>query len=339
MKTMIKTIISIFAFFVLGLFLSCGEMLLGTDPEDNPQNNFQILWDDFDKHYSRFELKGVNWDSLYLVYQPQINVNTTGEQLFDVFSSLISHLKDSHARLETRYGIYHYWPKNYNQYFNLDNVKSNYLINAKSFSIYTYGKLEDSLGYLHINSFFANMENYKFIDTIIREFENCKGVVIDVRNNGGGNSSNSEIVASRFSDTERLYAYSKFRNGPNHNDFTELFSSYLKPDGEKQFTKPIVILTNRYSGSATEDFVLMMKVFPYVTLMGDTTSGSIGGHPITRELPNSWIYRLSTGRYYSSDKVSYEGIGIPPNIPVLITESDSLNGKDTILEKAIELLK
>lgn len=336
---MIKTITLIFAIFVFGLLLSCGEMLLGTDPENNPQENFQILWDDFDNHYSRFELKGVNWDSLYLVYQPEIDANTTGEQLFEFISSLLSHLKDTHARLEAPYGIYRYQPKDYKHYFDLEIIKSSYLIDTKYFSIYTYGKLKDELGYLHIKRFTDSKGNYKFIDTIILEFENCKGIVIDVRDNGGGNSSNTEIVASRFSDTERLFGYSKFRNGPNHNDFTELFPLYIKPDGDRQFTKPIVLLTNRYSGSATEDFILMMKVFPYVTLIGDTTSGSIGGHPITRELPNGWIYRLSTGRYYSSENVSYEGIGIPPNIPVLITESDSLNGKDTILERAIELLQ
>ncbi len=336
---MIKTITILLVFFISGMLFSCGELVLGPDPENTPQENFQLLWDDFDRHYSRFELKGVNWDSLYIIYQPQINSNTTGEQLFDIISSLLSHLKDTHAKLETPYGIYHYWPKKFKRNFNPEIIESNYLTNAKQYRAYTYGKLKDELGYIHIKSFTYSEESYKFIDTIISEFKNCTGIVVDVRNNGGGNSSNAEIVAGRFTDTERLFAYAKYRNGPNHNDFTELFPAYIKPDGDRQFTKSIALLTNRYSGSATEDLVLMMKVLPYVTLMGDTTSGSIGGHPITRELPNLWIYRLSTGRYYSADYESFEGTGIPPDIPVLITESDSLNGKDTILEKAMELLQ
>lgn len=48
---MIKTITIIFAIFVFGLLFSCGKMLLGPDTENTAQENFQILWDDFDRHY------------------------------------------------------------------------------------------------------------------------------------------------------------------------------------------------------------------------------------------------------------------------------------------------
>lgn len=329
----------IFIFLFIGLLLSCADLFLGSDPENTPENNFQILWDDFDKHYSRFDYKGVNWDSLYTLYRPKVNSNITGKQLFEIMSSMILNLNDSHARIETPYGISYYQPKEYPHNFNLDIVKSNYLVETKRFSIFTYGQLSDDLGYIHINSFSSNNDSYEFIDNIVGSFIKSKGLLIDVRDNGGGNSSNAETVASRFADKERLFAYSKFRNGPDHNDFTELFPAYIQSQGDNQFTKSIALLTNRYSGSATEDFILMMKVFPYVTIVGDTSKGSIGGHPISRELPNGWTYRLSTGRMYSNTYISYEGVGIPPDISVSITKSDSLNGIDTILEKAIQILK
>lgn len=334
-----KYLTTILASLIFGLVLSCGELFLGTDPANNPEENFQILWDDFDKHYSRFELKKVNWDSLYNIYKPKINSSTTGEELFEITSSLLSHLKDSHARIESPHGIYSYRKKDYHHYFNLEIIYYNYLINPRNFRYFTYGMLNENLGYIHISTFNENEDSYKFIDNIIRELGSPDGLIIDVRDNGGGNSSNAEIVASRFCDKERLYAYAKYRNGPNHNDFTELFPSYILPDGDKQYIKPIVVLTNRYSGSATEDFILMMQVFPYLKFIGDTTAGAIGGHPITRELPNGWLYRMSTGLYYSPDNINYEGVGTPPNIAVVISETDSLNGKDTILEAAIELYK
>ncbi len=322
----------------LGLFSSCGELFLGSDPKNTPESNFQILWQDFDKHYSRFDYNEINWDSLYSVYRPQVNSNTTGRQLFEIMSSMLANLRDSHAGIETAYGISYYRRKVYPSNFDIDIVQSNYLENTKHYSIFTYGQLSDDLGYIHINSYMANKDSYKFIDNIVLDFETYNGIVIDVRDNGGGNSSNAEIIAGRFSDKERLYAYTKYKKGPDHNDFTELFPAYIWPKGDKQFKKPIALLTNRYSGSATEDFILMMKVFPYVTIVGDTSTGALGGHPVTRELPNGWIYRLSTGRVYSNEFISYEGIGIPPDIAVSITESDSLNGIDTILEKAIQLL-
>ena len=73
-------------------------------------------------------------------------------------------------------------------------------------------------------------------------------------------------------------------------------------------------------------------------MIGDTTSGGLGGQPITRELPNGWVYRIPTARELTPEKEIFEGVGIPPDIAVWITEQDSLNGKDTILEKAIQIL-
>ncbi len=323
----------------IGLLLSCGELFLTPDPENTPENNFQILWQDFDKHYSRFDYKGVNWDSLYSIYRPQVNSNTTGMQLFNIMASMLSNLRDSHVRIESPDGIFYYRRTVYLHNFDINIVQSNYLENTKHFSIFTYGQLADNLGYIHINSFMSNKDNYEFIDNIVRYFVNYKGIVIDVRDNGGGNSFNAELISGRFCDKERLYACSKFKNGPDHNDFTELFPAYISPKGNQQLIKPIALLTNRYSGSATEDFISMMMVFPYVRLVGDTTNGSIGGHPITRELPNGWIYRMSTGRFYSNEYISYEGVGIPPDIAVTISETDSLSGIDTILETAIQILK
>jgi len=312
---------------------------LGPDPENKPSENFRILWENFDQHYSRFELKGVDWDSLYSVYQPLVADDVSGEELFEIISSMLSHLKDMHAILETPYGVYRYWPKEYENFFDLKMIETNYLIEIKRHSVFTYGELENNLGYIHISSFGVDAGFFEIIDSIVREFENFNGVIIDVRNNSGGNSSNSQTVASRFTDSKRIFSYNKYRNGPNHNDFSELFPSYIAPEGTKQFTKPIAVLTDRFTASAAEDFVMMMKVIPYVTTVGDTTLGAIGGSPKTRELPNGWVYRLSTARNYSFDFISYEGVGIPPDIFVRSTESDSLSGKDAALEKAIELLR
>jgi Tricorn protease C1 domain/Peptidase family S41 len=180
-----KNIIIILTCLLFGFFLSCGELFLGTDPENNPNENFQILWEDFDKHYSRFELKKVNWDSLYNVYKPKINSSTTGEELFEITTSLLSHLRDSHARIESPHGIYSYRKKDYHHYFNLEIIYNNYLINPRYFRYFTYGMLNENLGYIHIRTFNENEDSYKFIDNIIIELGNPDGVIIDVRDNGG----------------------------------------------------------------------------------------------------------------------------------------------------------
>ena len=90
------------------MFASCGDLFLGSDPKNTPEKNFEILWNDFDKTYSFFELKNINWDSLYAVYRPKVTNQTTGEQLFDITSAMLAHLRDGHVDLNTPHGIYSY---------------------------------------------------------------------------------------------------------------------------------------------------------------------------------------------------------------------------------------
>jgi C-terminal processing protease CtpA/Prc len=102
--------------------------------------------------------------------------------------------------------------------------------------------------------------------------------------------------------------------------------------------KPVAVLTNRGSFSATEWFVLFMQLQANVTIVGDTTGGG-GAVPISRELPNGWILRVSnTQTKLASGKV-FQKSGIAPDVPVWITESDEQKNVDTILESAIALLK
>ena len=52
---------------------SCEKLLMDADPADTPLNNFDILWDNLDRKYSFFTYKGIDWDSIYHIYQPTIH--------------------------------------------------------------------------------------------------------------------------------------------------------------------------------------------------------------------------------------------------------------------------
>ena len=113
----------------------------------------------------------------------------------------------------------------------------------------------------------------------------------------------------------------------------------MNPGSKIKWTdKPVIVLTNRRSYSATEWFVLFMDLQPNVQIVGDTTGGG-GAVPITRELPNGWILRVSnTQTRLPSGKV-FQKSGIFPDVPVWIPQEDETNNIDTILEKAIQLLR
>ena len=128
------------------------------------------------------------------------------------------------------------------------------------------------------------------------------------------------------------------RNGPKHSDFTEPVSWYVEPGGETQFTKPIILLTSRFSQSAAETFALAMNELDHVKLLGDTTAGSYSDNPTT-EMYNGWMFSFSVGDFRAADGKSYEGIGTAPDIWMVNSKEDLLQEKDRVLEKAIDLLR
>ncbi len=320
------------------LFLSCTERILGTDPPNTPSDNFNVLWKDYDLHYSRFTYKNVNWDSLYSAYYPLVHQNSTDGELFTILTSLLGNLKDSHAVLESPFNFYQYFPNNYVHNFNFQNVRTRYIQNLRAQNSLTYGQLVAEIGYVHIATFNNSESNYNCIDNILTSLNTRKGIVIDVRDNGGGRDKNAKTVASRFADTQRLYCIVRYRNGASHDAFTDPVEMSIGPAGSSHFAGHGILLTNRFVGSAAEDFVMMMRVLPNIIVVGDTTSGTCGGGPVTKELPNGWLYRIPTNLQFTAENKPYEGVGIEPDTTVWISRSDELQGKDTIIEKALQIL-
>ena len=87
-----------------------------------------------------------------------------------------------------------------------------------------------------------------------------KGIIIDVRGNGGGEMYNAQAVANRFADQLRVCFYYRAKIGPGKNDFSSWKSISLEPKGPYQFHKPVVVLTSRASSSAAEFFTAAMQV-------------------------------------------------------------------------------
>lgn len=333
-KTVMK---KIFILYLAVLFsFSCEKIFIRPDPENDPASNFDFLWHAFDEKYSFFTFKNINWDSLYTVYRKQVYNGMSGENLFKVMDSLLYHLRDGHVRLVSEFDVSSIWKgeSHYTANFNYDLLKSNYLKDNYRSTGSLINKEMDGIGYIYCRGFSGISSSQ--MDYVVKQFKNLKGIIIDVRNNGGGDEMTADIVASRFMDTQRLVMYELFKDGPGHNDFTSPVPRYLSPAGER-FNGKVAVLVNRGSFSAANDFVLKMSVIPNVIIVGDTSGGG-GGIPIDFELPNGWLCSFPTSQTLSPDYFNVEG-GIPPDVPVNMREEDEFFGIDTILEKALELLK
>lgn len=113
------------------------------------------------------------------------------------------------------------------------------------------------------------------IDQVLNDMAICDGIIIDVRNNGGGTITNASKLASRFTNKKVLTGYILHKNGKGHNDFSKPEPIYLEPSNRIRWQKKVAILTNRHSYSATNDFVNTMRILPNVTIIGDRTGWRI----------------------------------------------------------------
>ena len=65
----------------------------------------------------------------------------------------------------------------------------------------------------------------------------CRGLIIDIRSNGGGNLTNADLLASRFCNEKTLVGYTQHKTGPGHNDFSDLEPRYIEPSSNIRWQK------------------------------------------------------------------------------------------------------
>lgn len=314
------------------IFCSCEKIFFGPDPANDSTTNFDILWNTLNERYSFFEYKKVDWDSVYQVYQPRLRADMSEDELWNLMTDMLDVLEDGHVNLRSERDIYfHPWyegaPENFDRFlleelywgdFEITGVIRNTII--------------DSVGYIYYSSFNGQIKESQ-LDYLAEKFNGLKGLIVDIRNNEGGNPDNGFRLARRFIDERRHIYTTIYKDGPEPDNFTEPDDAFLEPSGQA-LPKKVVLLTNRTTYSAGNFFAAMMKAFPNVTIVGDKTGGG-GGAPVGWELPNGWYFNFSSSITYLPDGFIIEH-GVEPDEKV-----DMIIGNETdeILERALDILK
>lgn len=324
--------------FSLTFMIGCGSCISEKQYSDNPEGNFEQLWKIMDEKYCFFDYKQVDWDSVHNVYSKYITPEMSEDALFEVLGNMLSTLKDGHVNLYYTGNTARYWswyedyPHNFDQTIVDSYLGTDYHVAGGL----KYKILPDNIGYVYYGDFSVGVSN-GIINDMLSYFAICNGIIIDVRNNGGGMLTNSTTLASHFTNKKVLTSYMCHKTGTGHNAFSDPFAIYLDPATGIRWQKKVIVLTNRHCFSATNDFVNNMHGLPNVTLLGDKTGGG-SGMPFTSELPNGWAVRFSASPYFDANMKQIE-FGIDPDIWVSLTTEDALKGEDTLIEAARELLK
>lgn len=331
-------ITSLISAILMGL-TSCHKI---EERADDPRGNFEALWSILDEHYCFFREKGVDWDQVHDKYARRIGSEMTREELFIVCADMLDELRDGHVNLSAPFNTSYYrkWWSDYPQNFNKRLIEESYFnFNYRQSSGMIYGLLENNIGYIYYESFSATVGEGN-LDSALNFLAAARGLIIDIRDNGGGSLTNVETLVARFIDRPTLVGYISHKTGPGHDDFSEPYAITYNPagPGRVRWAKPVVVLTNRSTFSAANNFASVMKLLPGVRIAGATTGGG-SGMPYSSEIPCGWSVRFSACSMLDANGVSTEG-GVTPTegCAVDMDPQDALNGKDTMLEKAMELL-
>lgn len=300
---------------------------------NTPQGNFDACWKIINEKYCFFEYKDIDWQNVYDKYRPQAGNGISRDSLFNILANMLAELKDGHVNLYAPFNQARYWawfedyPDNFNSQIQRNYLGTDYLIASGL----KYTMLSDSVGYVYYPSFNSGVGELN-LDYVLSYFWGCKGIIFDVRDNGGGSLSYVSTIASRFTQTQITSGYISHKTGKGHNDFSEPYPMHLSPSDRIQWEKPVALLTNRHTFSAANNFVSVMRNLPNVTTIGDRTGGG-SGLPFSSELPIGWVLRFSASPIYDAN-LEHTEFGIDPDIKVSMSVESMLQGKDDIIEEA-----
>jgi C-terminal processing protease CtpA/Prc len=268
------------------------------------------------------------------------------ESLFTVCANMLKELNDPHVGLYAP-GKYASSYVDSGDYFALSTVRNS--LNGKgndkykNFIFGTFSSNSD-IGYIYIASFInedsepEKQEWGRAIDNIISSLANTNAIVLDVRNNRGGEIYAMEYIAARFASKPEEYIKTRTKTGPGPDDLSApkiyTIKSIKAYDNQYGYTKPIVLLTNKNTVSAAEWFTMALKTQNHVIHVGTPTCGAFSSRK-DRFLINGWFYSISPERVTDMNGKFYEGIGISPDKKHII--ENTTYSKDEQLEKSLKL--
>ncbi len=310
--------------------------------DDSATGNFEQLWKILDEHYCFFEEKGVDWDSVYNVYRCKVNNSMTSRQLFDVCAEMLDVLKDGHTNLSSsfRTSYYRKWWSDYPQNYSARLVEQYYFnFNYQMTGGIEYGILPENIGYMRYSSFNSPIGEGN-LDAVLAYLASTDGLIIDVRDNGGGSMTYVEVLVARFITAPILAGYISHKTGPGHDAFSKPMAYWYNPaaKGRQRWAKPVAVLVNRSTFSAANNFVAVMKSLPGCVVVGDRTGGG-SGMPFSSELSNGWGIRFSACPVYDPQGVPTEGgVDPSPGCHIDLDPQAAMEGRDSMLDFAVAVL-
>lgn len=212
---------------------------------------------------------------------------------------------------------------------------------AQRWERFEYRELPGQISYMALNDFGD--------EGVVSDFESkfeqalqSKAWILDLRNNGGGNSSIGYKILSHFltaaaqGEAWRTHLYNPtFHAWEQPQSWYEGSPDKIELANGPRYAGSVYVLTSPSTCSAAEDFLIPLKVHKRATLVGEPTCGS-SGQPLFFSIYGADV-RVCTKWDRFPDGTEFVGVGVLPDVPANRTRKDVATGRDAVLEEAIRL--
>ena len=301
---------------------------------------FDQLWEAFDQKYAMFVLRPeVDWAKLREQYRPKALASKSTYEFADICADMLKNLRDLHIWLTVADANVSVFNRPRSANINLQGCKTilrSVAQEGREAGGVAWVVTTNNIGYIAI----LGWDNSKILaecGEALEHMRDTRGLIVDVRLNGGGGEPLAEQFAGRFLEKEFVYAYSQFRNGPNHTNLTAKYERKVAPRGPWRYNRPVILLIGQKCMSSNESFIGMMTGDPEVTTMGDHTCGSSGNPEIIR-LPLDMTVSVPQWIDCLPDGTPLDERGFQPQIPFKPAPGAFEGDRDDLLTAALARL-
>lgn len=177
---------------------------------------------------------------------------------------------------------------------------------------------------------------------------NIKGIILDTRNNFGGDVADLDFFVASIINSKLHFGYTRYKLSEATQHYTPWIGSHITGRNQSPDINnlPVIILVDNYSASMAETTALIVKQFPQGKVIGEGTWGATG------PIGNSDLYHsgqfdiegfchvyMSSAAFKDVNGNFYESIGLQPDISIPFNLVNLEKGIDAQLEKALEIIR
>ena len=190
--------------------------------------------------------------------------------------------------------------------------------------------IDENIGYIFFSAFVDPPYISRVFDKSMSSFMDAAGIIIDLRGNPGGIGLMAQGMAGWLIAQKDCFLGTTYTRNGEHKLFI-----YPRPT---TYTGPVAVLVDELSGSAAELFASGLKDLGRARVFGSPTEGAALASMIDK-LPNGDVFLYAVGDYVSAGGQSLEGVGVTPDVEVTPTRKALLEGRDEVLQAAVDWIR